>query len=122
VASSGVVWNFEVRMAKKKGAKKGGKKGSKGDDENIKVAVVTTKEMEKERELLKTTGDPLGTRYSMKRRADSIRGEVATSRLKACLLKHGEVLSLRGLALESTPDEFSWGVPPFEKMVGALLS
>ena len=104
-------------MAKKKGGKKGGKKGKKGTDGGVKIVVETTKEMEKEREMLKTTGLPLGSRFSMKRRAENIRGEVASARLKTCMLKQGDALSLRGLALESTPEEFGWGVPPFEKMV-----
>jgi hypothetical protein len=104
-------------MAKKKGGKKGGKKGKKGGDVGVKIVVETTKEMEKERDLLKTTGLPLGSRYSVKRRAESIRGEVASARLKTCMLKQDGVLSLRGLALEATPEELGWGVPPFEKMV-----
>jgi hypothetical protein len=61
-----------------------------------------------------TTGMPLGARYGLKRRADAIRLEVASARVKTCMLKKSGELSLRGLNLEECPEEFSWGVPPFE--------
>jgi hypothetical protein len=64
-------------MAKKKGGKKG-KKG--GKDVKVAIVVETTKEMERERALVKTMGVPLGARYSTKRRADAIRAEVRIKR------------------------------------------
>jgi len=105
----------------KKGKGKKGKKG-KGKGEVVKAVIETTKEMQRERELLKATGLPLGYRFSMKSRAEAIRGEVAEARLKACMLKKGGSLALRGLALEAVPDEIGWGVPPFEKMWQSLVS
>jgi len=61
-------------MAKKKGGKKG-KKGKAGDAKEP-IIVETTKEMERERALVKSGAQPLGARYSLKRRADAIRAEV----------------------------------------------
>mmetsp|Transcript_578 Transcript_578/g.1254 ORF Transcript_578/g.1254 Transcript_578/m.1254 type:complete len:468 (+) Transcript_578:288-1691(+) len=105
-------------MAKKGGKKKkGGAKGAKTE----KVVVETTKEMEKERAMYTTTGLPLGYRFSMNRKAESIRAEVSEARLKTCMLKKTESLNLRGLALESVPEQIGWGVPPFEDMWLSLV-
>ena len=110
-------------MAKKKGK---GKKGKKGKGGEAKPAVITTPQMQTERNRIAAEGEPLGHRFAVTMRGSALRQEVAGARLRKAIEAQQASLDLRGLALDAVPgalavevtlDEWDVPLPPANNAV-----